>query len=106
MHRPGRAPADGELRLEDVAGELLVPEAATSVLVRTARALDGACGQRSVALFGFLDHAIGIDVTHDRQNGIPGVVIRPIEPLDRFGGERAQHRFAPDAPATNAMPVV
>src|SRR4051812_40368561 len=106
MHRARRAPAEGELCLQNVALELAIPESGSAILAGTARARDGAGRQSAVSTLRFGQRVVGVDVTDDHQHRVLRMVERAVELPDGVGGESAQLLLAPDAPASNAVLVV
>src|SRR5207249_2727091 len=62
VERPRSAPAERELRLQDVPVQLTIPEARPALFYRSPRASDLTRGQRAVSRFGGDDCTIRIDV--------------------------------------------
>ena len=106
MQQRGRAPAEHEFGLLDVAGELGVAERGIDVrrLFGSRHAIDRARRESSRSSCSTSARAcVRIDVADDREHRVRRPVKVAVEAADHVARERAQSRLAADAPAPDAV---
>ncbi len=100
------SPAEHQLALSDVAGELAIAKIVVPRLGRPRMPLRVAGFQFSVQLLHAAQCVRWIDVARDAEDRVARPIEVPVETVHHVARERAKARLPPNAPATHAVRIV